>query len=212
MNVFVLSTGRCGSTTFSRACRHITNYSSAHESRSGLIGAARLEYPGHHIEADNRLSWFLGRLETAYGDSATYVHLVRSELETARSLVKRYRRRKGIIWAYRQAILLRSAAGMDPLEVSLDYCRTVNSNIEAFLRDKTRQMRFSMENADTDFRAFWTLIGAEGNLQAALAEWDQQHNASPESLNAAPKKYSASRAASKVKRIIRTLPDYLKDA
>lgn len=212
MNVFVLSTGRCGSTTFSRACRHITNYTSAHESRSGLIGAARLEYPRRHIEADNRLSWFLGRLETAYGDSATYIHLVRSELETARSLVKRYRRRKGIIWAYRQAILLRSPAGMDPLEISLDYCRTVNSNIEAFLRDKTWKMRFSMENADTDFRAFWTLIGAEGNLQAALAEWDQQYNASPESLNVEPKKYSASRAASKFKRIIRTLPDYLKDA
>ena len=34
----------------------------------------------------------------------------------------------------------------------------------------------------------------------------------PESLNVEPKKYSASRAASKVKRIIRTLPDYLKDA
>ena len=101
---------------------------------------------------------------------------------------------------------------MDPLEIALDYCHTVNSNIEAFLQDKSRKMRFTMENAADDFRAFWALVGAEGNLQAALAEWDQQYNASPESLNVKPKKYSASRAASKVKRIIRTLPDYLKDA
>jgi len=54
--------------------------------------------------------------------------------------------------------------------------------------------------------------GAVRQMGAALAEWDQHYNASPESLNAKPKKYSASRAASKVKRIIRTLPDYLKDA
>ena len=36
MNVFILNTGRCGSRTFARACAHITNYTSAHESRSGL--------------------------------------------------------------------------------------------------------------------------------------------------------------------------------
>ena len=211
MNVFVLSTGRCGSTTFSQACLHITNYTSGHETRSGLIGAARLAYPENHIEADNRLSWFLGRLQESYGDDAIYVHLTRNEIEVARSLLKRYDRRKGIIWAYRQAILLRTPPVVDPLEVCLDYCRTVNSNIEAFLENKTRKMRFSIENASADFGRFWALIGAEGDLQAALRDWEVQYNASPERLNSIPKKYSASRAASKVKRIFRTLPGYLKD-
>lgn len=56
MNVFVLNSGRCGSTTFIAACRHITNYSSGHESRATLIGEERLAYPTQHIEADNRLS------------------------------------------------------------------------------------------------------------------------------------------------------------
>ena len=56
MNVFVLCTGRCGSTTFACACRHIENYTAAHESRSHLAGPERFAYPEDHIEVDNRLS------------------------------------------------------------------------------------------------------------------------------------------------------------
>ena len=51
-NVFVLCTGRCGSTSFERACRHATNWTSGHETRSHLLGADRLAYPDRHIEAD----------------------------------------------------------------------------------------------------------------------------------------------------------------
>jgi hypothetical protein len=90
MNVFILNTGRCGSTTFVKACEHITNFTTAHESRMHLIGNQRLAYPDNHIEADNRLAWFLGRLEAAYGDRAIYVHLRRDPLKTARSFEKRY--------------------------------------------------------------------------------------------------------------------------
>ena len=66
MNIFVLCTGRCGSMTFTKACGHIDNFSSAHESRCGRLGNERLAYPENHIEVDNRLSWddFNGR----YGD------------------------------------------------------------------------------------------------------------------------------------------------
>ena len=42
MNVFILCTGRCGSLTFTRACGHMTNFTTAHESRVALIGDARL--------------------------------------------------------------------------------------------------------------------------------------------------------------------------
>ena len=63
MNVFILSTGRSGSQTFARACAHVSNYTSAHESRSGLLGDAHFDYPDNHIESDNRLSWMLGRLD-----------------------------------------------------------------------------------------------------------------------------------------------------
>jgi ferritin-like protein len=48
--------------TFIRACQHITNYTAGHETRSTLLGEARVAYPDQHIEADNRLSWMLGKL------------------------------------------------------------------------------------------------------------------------------------------------------
>ena len=213
MNVFVLSTGRCGSMTFSKACRHITNYTSGHESRAGRLGADRLAYPENHIEADNRLSWFLGKLEHSYGNRAFYVHLLRDEHATARSFVRRYDRPQGIVHAYRQAILLHSSADNAPLDVCLDYCSTVNANIEAYLRDKSRTMRFSMENAAHDFRRFWSLIGAEGDLEAAVRDWSVPYNASrTDAERSAAEPGGAARAARKLQRIIRTLPAYLRDA
>lgn len=176
MNVFVLCTGRCGSTTFIAACNHITNYSAAHESRTRLIGDERLKYPVNHIEADNRLSWLLGRLEELYGDNAFYVHLRRNKLDTARSFSKRYD--SGIIRAYRSDILMGGPQDTDPMNICMDYCDTVNRNIHVFLKDKTRKITFSMETAKEDFEKFWDLVGAEGDLTAALSELDKSYNAS----------------------------------
>ncbi|QDV14260.1 hypothetical protein CA51_41570 [Rosistilla oblonga] len=165
--------------TFIRACEHITNYTSEHESRSGLLGADRFDFPDRHIEADNRLSWCLGRLHAHFGDNALYVHLKRNLVDTAQSFVKRYDR--GIIDAYRRDVLLHVDEGYSPFEVSLDYCETVNRNIELFLLDKTRKMEFSLDNASADFMKFWEFIGAEGDCENALGEFRVAHNASLES-------------------------------
>jgi hypothetical protein len=174
MNVFVLNPGRCGSTTFIKACQHITNYSAAHESRVNLVGAQRLAYPDRHIEADNRLSWLLGRLDTLYGDNAFYVYLGRELEDAVSSFSKRID--FGIMKAYREGILMDANA---PAEViARDYLDTVHGNIRFFLRDKTNQMQFCLENAKTDFKNFWRCIGAEGELAAAIAEWDTAYNAS----------------------------------
>lgn len=179
-NVFVLCTGRCGSTTFIQAAQHVKNYSSGHETRTRHIGNARFAYPVAHIEADNRLSWLLGRLDVHYGDSAYYVHLKRDVLETARSFVKRYD--KGILHAYRSAILMGAGkklhAESDLLTVCTDYCQTVTANIEAFLVNKTHRMSFHLETAEADWVRFWEWIGAEGDLEVALREWSVKYNES----------------------------------
>jgi len=175
MNVFILNTGRCGSTTFIMACEHITNFTSAHESRCDRLGEDRLAYPENHIEADNRLSWFLGRLDNHYGDKAIYVHLMRNSHDTASSYAKRLFP-GGIIPAYRKGILQHLPDDISDMSVSLDYYDTVNSNIEHFLKDKTRKMEFNLENAKEDFKKFWELIGAEGDLDAAMAEFDIPYN------------------------------------
>lgn len=176
MNVFVLNSGRCGSSTFIQACRHIANYSAGHETRIHLIGPDRLAYPDRHIEADNRLSWLLGRLERAYGDRAAYVHLTRERSASAASFARRAG--FGIMKAYREGILLEGEAGQSAYDIALDYLDTVEANIARFLADKPRQMAFRLEHAEEDFAAFWRWIGAEGDLAAALAEWRTRYNAS----------------------------------
>ena len=211
MNVFVLNTGRCGSTTFARACTHIANFTTGHESQRALLGDARLDYPASHIEVDNRLNWFLGRLERRYGVDATYVHLVRDAEATARSFAKRYSR--GIIRAYRHAILPGLSLDAEPMAVSLDYCDTVNSNIEQFLRDKPRALRFELERAQRDFPAFWSLVGAEGDLEAALAEFGEKHNATRRSIRqGVDRPAPLTRGLRKLRRVIRTLPEMIRDA
>lgn len=176
MNIFVLNTGRCGSTSFIKACQHITNYTALHESRLKLIGDQRLAYPDNHIEADNRLSWLLGRLERRYGNSAFYVHLHRDRSKTAYS----YARRSdfGIMQAYREGILLGGEADQSAYEIAQDCIETIESNIELFLKNKTLTMDFKLENAKQDFTDFWQQIGAEGDLAKALLEWDVKYNAS----------------------------------
>lgn len=176
MNIFVLNSGRCGSTTFIQACSHITNYTAGHETRLHLIGSARLAYPDNHIEADNRLSWLLGRLEHAYGDRAFYVHLTRERAAVADSFARRMD--FGIMKAYREGILLGGEAGQRDLDLALDYLDTVEANVELFLKDKSRTMRIKLESAREDFADFWQRIGATGDLEGALQTWDIRFNAS----------------------------------
>jgi len=176
VNVFVLNSGRCGSMTWIRACSHITNYSAGHESRTHLLGPERLAYPDNHIEADNRLSWLLGRLERTWGDDAFYVHLKRDPEATARSFSRR--RDFGILRAYHEGILFGSDPEMDGLALARDYLETVEANIELFLRGKSRVMEARLESLEADFRRFWSAIGAEGDLDGALAELEIRHNSS----------------------------------
>lgn len=177
MNIFVLNTGRCGSTTFIAACRHIKNFTAGHETRVQLLGAERLAYPPNHIEADNRLSWLLGRLDAAYGDNARYVHLTRERSQVAASFARRAD--FGIMKAYREGILLHDEQQqVDEEALACDYIDSVESNIALFLSNKSHTLSFSLENARSDFVRFWAWIGAEGDLQAALAEWEVRHNAS----------------------------------
>jgi hypothetical protein len=176
MNVFILNTGRCGSSTFIKACKHITNYTAAHESLLSNTGAQRLNYPKNHIEADNRLSWLLGRLDNKYADSAFYVHLTRNNHDVVTSFSKRIG--FGILKAYEQGILMHEQHLLPAQDIANDYIETVESNIQLFLKDKSNKMNVSVETAKSDFTRFWNNISAEGDLEKALAEWDINHNAS----------------------------------
>jgi hypothetical protein len=186
MNVFVLCTGRCGSETFARACRHMSNYTVAHEGQNPSHHPEvrqpyhPLKYPDNHIEVDNRLSWFLGTLDKEYGKRAFYVHLLRNCEEVAGSLINRGKESIlfsfawGVLQHYHRAYLLTREQRQ---AIGVQYWQTVNDNIEFFLRDKPHKMTMWLHDIKRPFADFWEAIGAEGDLTASLSEWDVRHNA-----------------------------------
>lgn len=182
MRVFVLSTGRCGSTTLAHALSHATNYSCAHESRS-TRAERRLDYPDQHIEIDNRLVWFLGPLRQQYPD-AIYIWLTRDREAVVHSYMKRFGTRAGIMSAFARGII------QDPRSVTTKtrkrvvaelYVDTIEANIATFLTSghvrwwTCIDMDFSPK---PDLHTVWKAIGVEGDLQAAMNELPRKYNAS----------------------------------
>ncbi len=174
MNIFILNSGRCGSVTFSEACSHISNFSSSHESNIDKPGFKRIYYPENHIEIDCRLIWFAGRLSQRF-PRAKYVHLQREPTAVIRSFEKRAH--KGIMRAFHKGIYLYLPDNTSPFLIAGDYLETVTKNIQEFLKDKDH-MNFSLENYEKDFRTFWDWIGAQGDLERALKEFEIKYNAS----------------------------------
>ena len=174
MNVFVLSAGRAGTHTFARACSHLTSHTSAHESQWGFLGRPRLDYPPDHIEVDNRLSWYLGRLYRRYGDDAYYLHMVRDREEVADSFMNRRLKRLSIIRAYAYGVVARNKTDR---AVAADLWDTVTANIRLFLEDRPNAMEIRLSEAMERFPEFLEWIGADGDLEAAVAEWTVKNDA-----------------------------------
>lgn len=202
-NVFILSTGRCGSTGLARACEHIENYTAGHETRAKMSGEERLAYPDFHIESDNRLSWFLGQLDERYGDDAFYVHLIRDREETAVSYNRRWGRHS-IMRAFAWGIHMREPLGLPD---ALDYYDAVNSNIRLFLQNKSHQMMIRMEELEDVFPEFCSAIGAQCDLNEALSTWETKHNPSVLRENVAPM-----RLDKRIKSHVRKTSRFLKHA
>ena len=169
-----------------------------------MMQEERLNYPPNHIEVDNRLSWFLGKLDKKYGNEAIYVHLKRNREAVAASYNKRWDSYGNIMPAYTRAIILQEfdAKGLD---FCLDFIDTVNSNIELFLKDKTQKMPFQLENALDDFPVFWKKIGAAGDFVKAMQEWETAYNTGKKS-NKELRDYAA-----KMKRVLKGLPTFIKE-
>lgn len=182
MNIFVLSTGRCGSMTFATACSHLTNFTSGHESRASQIGRERFIYPNNHIEVDNRLSWHLGLLGKHYDPNSLYVHLKRDPEKVTRSFAKRWhssKYRASIIRAFANGIVMK----MDewPQDAIDDmvrfYIDTVNENISAFIKSR-HHLEVNLEDGGESFNKFLRYINAQGDLDRVMSVWREIHNAS----------------------------------
>jgi hypothetical protein len=177
MHVFVLGTGRCGTMTFARACGHIANYTTAHESRTSCWGRDRLDYADRHIEVDNRLAWFLGELDERFGRDAFYVHLLRDSEKVVRSFLKKWG--SGVIDAFTGTIVMqRDWQPSQRAAACRFYVETVNANLRQFLKDKPQQLTIDIERPLPGFEEFWKRIGAQGHYERAVVEFSVRHNAS----------------------------------
>lgn len=187
LNIFVLNAGRCGSNTFAMACSHALGLTIGHESRVEEFGDARFAYDSNHIEVDNRLSWFLGELDARFPD-ARYVHLRRDREANALSYARRWPQHNGssaggfvpdrtIIRQFAHVVVFREQpyTTEEIADVAQFYVDTVNANISQFLRHRPHVV-VELEQVANDFPAFWQWAGLDGDLAAALAEFEMRYN------------------------------------
>lgn len=164
-----------GTSTFIRACRHLTNFTVGCSAAIPLIGEPQFQYPDNHIEVDPRLVWFLGPLMRRYPD-AVYVHLRRREEDVIASLMNFPIRSS-------QEPLLKALQGMLPPDASTElrrsvlqmYVNSVNASAETFLRTRS-SMNLWLHGMRESFPVFLDYIGAQGDISAAVAEW-REHDA-----------------------------------
>lgn len=176
MRVFVLGTGRCGTMTFSKACGHITNYTSGHETHR-LHPERFPHYPDNHIEVDAHLAWMLGDLALlpiAHRDGQVrFFSLYRNIEDTAKSFLPRPNARAlatAIFQLHRECTI----------EDMRRLVQLIAQNINYFL-SKQKTMRFVMRGWINEaykwWPEFWDWIGAEGDMEAGRAEFKIRYNA-----------------------------------
>lgn len=183
MNIFVLSPGRSGSKTFAKACEHLTNFTTGHETRADLIGDSRFAYPDQHIEADNRLTWMLGSLAEHYkGREILFVNLRRNPQKVAESFRQRWAKSyhgAAIMPAFAHGIIMRNRQW--PRDARLNVCKfyvqVVTDNIEQFIAPYPNAT-VQIDDGGESFQRFLKLIEAEGDLDAAMSTWGAVHNES----------------------------------
>jgi hypothetical protein len=168
----------------------VTNYSCLQESQSHQTGLDRIAFPDNHIEVDCRLSFYLGLLLQRYPD-ALYINAVRdpdavalsyaTRMSDAQSpvmfIARRLRSTPSLSDAHAHHIVKgRWRLGADDrLRAMLDMVAAMNANIRA-MASGSRYLEVDIDDPDDGFARAWELMGAEGDLPAALREVHVAHN------------------------------------
>lgn len=158
-NVFVVGTGRCGTTTFAMACRHASNFTAAHESKAE-------QYPRNHIEVDPPLAFRIANLRSRYD---CRIILLR-RLDKA-ACVKSMASHDPLICA-----AFGNMVKHDPqctAEKGADLLYDAINGLENLC-----DLTVDLETAKQQWGTVWEWIGCQGDLQRSLEEWNVKHNAS----------------------------------
>ncbi len=187
MNVFAIGTGRSGTKTFYEACKHITNFTVGHETKVSDTSPDRIFFPDRHIEVDHRLNFFKGRLVYAYDPAYMhFVHVFRNSIDVEASWAKRIKDKHSMVNTWPNAAFYKPGLMTDAAKASL-YVRATLADIEVFMsgygarygRHLTHEIPIDQPDAaEAGFSRFWRLIGAQGDMVAALNTLKERHNAS----------------------------------
>lgn len=170
MRVFVVGTGRCGTVSFSVACRYITNYTSGHETISH-----ELVYPDQHIEVNPHFHARLHTLIHKYPD-ARWVHLIRKRDTCVESLASMD---DGEVMMSLGRLYPSIYPAHDALTIASSFYHDINLRINRALCamiSPDRRMAMHLETIKYQWQSFWHWIQAKGNYDESLASWDTPHN------------------------------------
>jgi hypothetical protein len=166
MRVFVVGTGRCGTTTFYQACRHITNYTVGHESEGFRI--PKYEFDDKHIEVSHLNSIALPLLVKKYPDSM-FIHLIRDRQATIQSWVN------GHPDLHEE---LNCWSRLWYMERNLDAAQIAAARYDRVfeLCERMTTWSFKLDRATMWWGVFWRYIKAEGSYDEALKEFSRAYN------------------------------------
>lgn len=114
-------------------------------------------------------------MEKVYGTEPLYVWLRRDRVATAESWSRRTEIPTSQINAWPKAAFF-GAKGYSPLEIAQLMVDSTEDNIQLFLKDKN-YIEAWIENPIPPFAQMWEQIGAEGDYESAIAEFEIRHNA-----------------------------------
>jgi hypothetical protein len=124
----------------------------------------------------------LGSLDRFYGDAPIYVYLSRDTEQVIQSFTKRYSLNNiaGIMHGFGHGILQQPKRYEDENLAKLAemYVGVVTDNIESFLKDKTKVVRFDVDKPRDSIHKIWEMGKIEGDVQKAVDEWNIKYNQS----------------------------------
>jgi hypothetical protein len=180
MRIFVVGTGRNGSSTFYHAASHATNFQVNHEtwrskSPSNSCYVDVRDKKRDQIEISSSVPFFIVQIMRKYPESK-FIHLVRRRTKCRDSLVEHHTSRMRA-WAWNwfsdREPKMKNVAGAY-------YDATAESLHSLLPRDQT--LTLPLEEAKTRWAAVWEFMDCEPGVDspefaASLAEWDRRYNA-----------------------------------
>lgn len=167
--VFVVGTGRCGTSTFYQACLHATNYLSRHEAYA-IGDCPPFFFPEHpSIEIGSTLTMFIPRLKRRF-PQARWVHLQRERQACCESIAREcHEESVGFAkrWLWKSEI--------NPVRAAEIFYDSVNDLCQSLLPEA---FHLQLETVEQQWLDCWKFMNCVGDFSSSLSVWRRKYNPS----------------------------------